>query len=75
METGRRLAAPVNLGVSANFRQFPPARSRRLYPFDLLAFWGFRYFRYFRRRFLKVPLSKPLPGARKGRPKAGWVGV
>jgi hypothetical protein len=73
--SGRRLAAPVILGVSANFRQFPPARSLRLYPFDLLAFWGFRHFRHFRRRFLEVPLSKAVLGARKGRRKAGWVGV
>ncbi len=68
-------AVPVILGVSANFRQFPPARSLRLYPFDLLAFWGFRHFRHFRRRFLEVPLSKAVLGARKGRRKAGWVGV
>jgi hypothetical protein len=71
----RRLAAPVIVGVSANFRQFPPARSLRLYPFDLLAFWGFRHFRHFRRRFLEVPLSKAVLGGRKGRRKAGWVGV
>src|SRR5712675_1544976 len=73
--SGRRLAAPVILGVSANFRQFSPARSLRLYPFDLLAIWGFRHFRHFRRRFLEVPLSKAVLGARKGRRKAGWVRV
>src|SRR5882757_28952 len=70
-----RLAIPVILGVSASFRQFPPARSPRLYPFDWLAFWGFRHSRHFRRRFLEVPLSKAVLGARKGRRKAGWVGV
>jgi hypothetical protein len=72
---GRRLAAPVILGVSANFRQFPPARSLRLYPFDLLAFWDFRHFRHFRRRFFQVPPSKAVFGERKGRCKAGRVGA
>jgi hypothetical protein len=73
--SGRSALLPAILGVSANFRQFPPAGSLRLYPFDLLAFWGFRHFRHFRRRFLEIPLSKAVLGARKGRRKAGWVGV
>jgi hypothetical protein len=74
METGRRFAAPVNLGVSANFRQFPPARSLRLSS-SICSILGFPAFPAFPPALLEIPLSKPVLGAQKGRRKSGWVGV